>query len=70
MSQSPLELPVLPKFYCSYLIRLWQDHDQSPWRASAQSVQTGATVRFADMESLLAFLANQSNFDAPDLLEG
>jgi hypothetical protein len=42
--------------YCAYLVRLWQDSPYTPWRAAAQSVQSGETVRFADMEQLFAFL--------------
>lgn len=46
--------------YCAYLVRLWQDSPYTPWRASAQSVQSGETVRFADMEQLFAFLQAQT----------
>ena len=45
--------------YCAYLVRLWQDSPYTPWRASAQSVQSGETVRFADIEQLFAFLRTQ-----------
>lgn len=46
--------------YCAYLIRLWQDSPYTPWRASAQSVQSSETVRFADVEALFAFLRTQT----------
>lgn len=46
--------------YCAYLVRLWQDSPHAGWRASAQSVQTGATVRFADLEQLFIFLHRQT----------
>ena len=42
--------------YRSYLVRFWQSNEQGRWRASAQCVQTGSTLRFGDVESLLAFL--------------
>jgi hypothetical protein len=42
--------------YRSFLVRFWQSHEQGSWRASAQCVQTGNTVLFGDVESLLAFL--------------
>ena len=42
--------------YRSYLLRFWQSNEQGCWRASAQCVQTGETVRFGDVESLFAFL--------------
>lgn len=42
--------------YRAYLVRLWRDEIHAPWRASAQSVQTGALARFATIEDLFAFL--------------
>lgn len=42
--------------YRSYLVRFWQSHEQGCWRAAAQCVQTGKTVLFGDVASLLAFL--------------
>jgi len=45
--------------YHSYLVRLWQSGEQGCWRASAQCVQTGDTVLFADIDQLLAFLQRQ-----------
>jgi hypothetical protein len=42
--------------YHSYLVRLWQSSEQGAWRASAQCVQSGNTVLFADIDHLLAFL--------------
>lgn len=48
-----------PARYRSYLVRLWQSSEQGAWRASAQCVQTGGTVLFGDVESLLAFLQTE-----------
>jgi len=53
----------MPTRYCSYLVRLWQSHPQAPMRASALDVQTGETIRFADLESLFAFLQKQGAAD-------
>ena len=61
MTQTPRGLPALPKAYCSYLVRLWQDDDHVPWRASAQSVQTNETIHFKDLESLYTFLSQQTD---------
>lgn len=47
------------KMYRSYLVRFWQSNEQGRWRASAQCVQTGATVLFGDVASLLAFLQTE-----------
>ena len=48
-----------PARYQSYLVRLWQSSEQGAWRASAQCVQTGGSVLFGDVESLLAFLQTE-----------
>jgi hypothetical protein len=45
--------------YRSYLVRFWQSHEQGCWRASAQCVQTGNTVLFGDVASLLTFLQTE-----------
>ena len=42
--------------YRSYLVRFWQSNEQGSWHASAQCVQTGNTVLFGDVDSLLRFL--------------
>ncbi|MFN8495025.1 MAG: hypothetical protein U0350_45900 [Caldilineaceae bacterium] len=44
----------------SYLLRLWRSGADGSWRASLQSVQTGDRHMFADLDSLLAFLVEQS----------
>jgi hypothetical protein len=46
--------------YCSYLVRLWRDQPDAPWRASAQHVQTGETVRFIDLDSLCQYLMHHA----------
>lgn len=48
------------QLYHSYLVRLWQDESQGAWRALVQSVQSGETIHFADLESLFAFLRAQT----------
>jgi hypothetical protein len=56
--------------YAAYLVRLWQDSPDGPWRASAQSVQTGEIVRFGSQQALYEFLekevasANKQSSDA------
>lgn len=46
--------------YHSFLLRLWQEQADAPWRASLQNVQTGAVVRFASLNALMAFLQEQA----------
>lgn len=51
--------------YCAYLIRLWEEGQPGVWRASAQHVQSGETVRFADVVHLFAFLQTQVTGTTP-----
>jgi len=54
------ELPAYPGAYYSYLVRLWQENPQAPWRASARCVQSGELTYFATVEALLLFLQAQT----------
>ena len=45
--------------YHSYLLRLWRDGTNHPWRASLQCSATGEKLAFADMLTLFAFLVEQ-----------
>lgn len=42
--------------YNAYLVRLWQESPEAPWRASATSVPAGKTVYFATLQALFSFL--------------
>ena len=57
---STLDLSQTQNHYQAYMIRMWRSADESPWRASAQHAVTGATVTFANLESLFRFLHDQS----------
>lgn len=43
----------------AFLVRLWEEGTQGSWRASAQHVQSGKTMRFANTTKLFAFLQAQ-----------
>jgi hypothetical protein len=43
--------------YHAYLLRLWQETEQSPWRLSLQTAATGEQHCFADLNELLNFLS-------------
>ena len=45
--------------YQSYLLRLWRDGADQPWRASLQSTATEEVERFGDLQALFAFLLDQ-----------
>jgi len=59
-----------PPIYAAYLIRLWQDTPDGPWRASAQSVQTGEIVRFGSQQALYEFLENEVSSTSKQRLDG
>jgi hypothetical protein len=44
----------------SYLLRLWQEDAQSPWRASLQNVATNERFGFADLQSMFLFVEAQT----------
>ena len=60
MSDQTLDRPQPALPYRAYLVRLWSEGSEAVWRASAQSVQSGDTVRFANLEALFAFLEAQT----------
>ena len=45
--------------YLSYLLRLWRETPDSPLRASLQASSSNERHHFTNLESLLAFLADQ-----------
>lgn len=47
--------------YQAYLIRLWRDSDQEPWRASAKQVITGQEFFFVSLEKLFLFLDERTS---------
>jgi hypothetical protein len=46
--------------YQAYLLRLWRDDGQTPWRASLQEAQAGQLISFASVAQLVAFLEQQT----------
>jgi len=51
-----------PQEYQSYLLRLWRTSSRvkPTWRASLESAQTGERRGFADLESLIVFLVQET----------
>lgn len=45
--------------YHSYLLRVWRDSAELPWRASLQSTVTREKQTFADPLTLIVFLIEQ-----------
>jgi hypothetical protein len=48
----------------AYLLRLWQEGEGAPWRASLLVAETGARRAFGSLESLFAFLQALTGPDA------
>lgn len=62
----------LESSYLSYMLRLWREEPQAPWRASLHSTATGREHLFADVERMWAYLSAQmggENDDPPGELE-
>ena len=63
----------MPEFtYASFMVRLWRDPtvtagpEQEPvWVGELESIQTGHTWQFQDLEPLLALLATQLPAQSP-----
>jgi aminoglycoside phosphotransferase (APT) family kinase protein len=53
----------------AYLLRLWREGEDMPWRASLLVTETGARRAFGSLESLFAFLRALTRADAADAEE-
>jgi hypothetical protein len=49
-----------PDRYRSYLLRLWREGPDAPWRCQVQCVGTGQELRFAGLAELLEFLVAEA----------
>jgi hypothetical protein len=56
MNQKHVGLDQLTAPYQAYLLRLWQEGPQEPWRVLLQQVSNGERRVFPDLEALFAFL--------------
>lgn len=45
-----------PDRYRSYLVRLWRETPDGPWRCQVQCVGTGQAWRFAGLAEMIEFL--------------
>jgi hypothetical protein len=46
--------------YYAYLLRLWQERETAPWRATLESPHTGERHGFADLRQFISFLEAQT----------
>jgi hypothetical protein len=46
--------------YHAYLLRLWRDDENAPWRASLQEAHAGQLVSFASVAQLVAFIEQRA----------
>lgn len=49
--------------YQAYMLRLWHEGDDLPWRASLQNPHTGEQQHFAALTQLFAYLEQQTRRD-------
>lgn len=59
MSEKTFATPVGD--YRAFLVRLWRNDPETPWRASAKDTQTGEQHYFASPENLFRFLHKETN---------
>lgn len=52
--------------YLSYLLRMWRDHQDAPWRASLESTATGDVHRFGNVDGMWAFIQEQLELQSED----
>jgi hypothetical protein len=50
--------------YRGYLLRLWREGPEAPWRAHLRSIATGQEHRLSSLEALFAFLEQETEIDA------
>ncbi len=55
--------------YHAYLVRLWQDRPDRPWRALVRCCANDAEQRFATVEELFLFLYRQTDGAGPHRTE-
>jgi hypothetical protein len=49
-----------PHNYDAFLVRIWRDSQETPWRASVQTVEDGRTIHFNNLQAVYAFLELRS----------
>lgn len=55
-----VQIAVDPARYRSFLVRLWKEAPDLPWRYQVRDVASGDEQRFADVEHLIDFLKEAS----------
>ena len=51
--------------YQVYMLRLWRNGTQTPWRAALEHARTGERHAFAELTDLFAFLEAETGADLP-----
>ena len=51
--------------YHAYLVRIWRDNEQAPWRAATTHVASGEIHKFANVQMLWGYL--QLQLETPDV---
>ncbi len=51
--------------YFLYVLRLWCDGSDTPWRAAVDCARTGERLSFANMSDLFAFLESETRNAQP-----
>lgn len=46
--------------YVAYLLRLWRENPNTPWRATLENPTTAERISFAELSNLISFLEEQT----------
>ena len=49
--------------YLAYLVRLWREGDENPWRVTLKDPHTGERRTFANLHHFIDFLEEQTGED-------
>jgi hypothetical protein len=48
------------KNYHAYLLRLWRENDNAPWRVTLQDSRTGEKIGFTDLKKFSDYLEDKT----------
>jgi hypothetical protein len=55
----------LPPSYRSFLVRLWRDSPDGPWRGKVESIQSGETTHLESIEQVMRILRQAAGIVPP-----
>lgn len=59
-TRSTVDFVIPARHYHAYLLRIWREDENTPWRIQLETPHTSETLGFASLENLYAFLKGQT----------